>query len=230
LITAVLEVPETAERTTVRFVTRRMRSAQRFDRVPEFIDVAERMPHAADILARLFRESGHWSDLGGWLVEYASSDWAVSEWSVAQFATMFPSDHDAPEAVFQFLADRLSTDSSLPMLAVAAQRLAAWDPAEARVRIRDRADSAAHPLERRLLALAAVAADDEPAFVRGILAEFEENAPTLAMRARVDSDRSVSLLTSRARRRPRHILQAVTCFRSLRTLTMRTTSVRPGRG
>jgi hypothetical protein len=67
------------------------------------------------------------------------------------------------------------------MLAVAAQRVAAWRADEARVLIRQRAESAAHPLERRILALAGLAADEEPGFARRLLAEFEENAPTLEM-------------------------------------------------
>jgi hypothetical protein len=181
LITEVLAAPETAERTTVRFVTRRMRQEEQFDRVEEFAEVAERMPHAADVLARLFRDSGHWEEMDDWLVDYAGSDWAVSEWSVAQFATMFPSDEEVSDSIFYFLADQLVAESSLPMLAVAAHRLAAWDPAEARVLIRERADSAAHPHERRILALAAIAAEEEPSFVRELLSEFDENVPTLEM-------------------------------------------------
>jgi hypothetical protein len=67
------------------------------------------------------------------------------------------------------------------MLAVAAQRLASWNPNEARVMIRERAERAGHPLERRILALAAMSADDEPGFARQLLSEFDENAVTLEM-------------------------------------------------
>jgi Reverse transcriptase (RNA-dependent DNA polymerase) len=181
LITSVLEAPEIAERTTIRFVTRRMRQAEQFDRVAEFAEVAERMPHAADILARLFRDSGAWADLADWFVGYASSEWAVSEWSVAQFATMFPANASAPRNIFNFFAEELVGDSTIPMLAVAAQRLAAWDANEARVLIRERSERAAHPQERRILALAGIAAEDEPGFARNVLSEFEENSATLQM-------------------------------------------------
>jgi hypothetical protein len=181
LITSALASPETAARTTIRFVTRRMRQTGRFERVPGFANVAERMPHAADILARLFRDSDYWRELDEWLVEYAGSDWAVSEWSVAQFSTMFPSHEDVPDSISSFLADRVLANSSLPMLAVAAQRVSAWEPDDARVLIRERAENTAHPQERRILALSAVAAGEEPGFVRGLLSEFEENAPTLEM-------------------------------------------------
>jgi hypothetical protein len=181
LISTVLGAPEMAERTTIRFATRRMRQSGRFDRVAEFAEVARRMPHAADILARLFRDSDHWQELDEWFIEYAGSDWAVSEWSVAQFATMFPSDGLVSDGTFDFLADQLVANSSVPMLAVAAQRLAAWDADEARVRIRERAETVVHPLERRVLALAATAADEEPGFARELLAEFEENSATLEM-------------------------------------------------
>lgn len=181
LINTVLGAPEMAERTTIRFVTRRMRQSGRFDRLPEFVEVANRMPHAADILARLFRDSGRWQELDEWFVDYAGSDWAVSEWSVAQFATMFPSDESVSDNIVNFLAEQLTAESSVPMLAVAAQRLAAWDANEARVLIRERARSVAHPMERRILALAAIAADEEPGFARELLSEFEENSTTLEM-------------------------------------------------
>jgi hypothetical protein len=181
LISEVVGSPESADRTAIRFVTRRMRERKRFDRVPEFVEVANRMPHAADILARLFRDSEHWQELEDWFLEYADSEWAVSEWSVAQLATMFPSEGPIGDDVFDFLADQLLGGSSVPMLAVAAQRLSAWDPDEARVLIRERAETVTHPLERRILALSALGAGDEPNFVRALLSEFEENSATLDM-------------------------------------------------
>jgi hypothetical protein len=181
LIDALLEEPHRAERTSVRFATRRMLNSGQLERTQEFVDAAERMPHAADILARLFRESGHWEHLSDWFLEYAASDWAVSEWSVAQFATMFPSEGDVPDAIVEFLGNALVREGSLPLLAVAAQRLAAWTPNEARVQIRERAGGTAHPLERRVLVLAALNADEEPGFARTLLSEFEENSPTLEM-------------------------------------------------
>jgi hypothetical protein len=181
LITSVLASPETANRTTIRFVTRRMRQAERFHRVGEFADAADRMPHAADLLARLFRDSDQWNELDQWFLDYAASDWAVSEWSLAQFATMFPSDADVPDSIYDFVVNRVVADSSLPMLAVAAQRVAAWNADDARVLFRERAETAAHPHERRILALASLAADEEPSFVRRLLSEFEENSATLEM-------------------------------------------------
>jgi hypothetical protein len=158
-----------------------MRQTGRFERVAEFAEKANRMPHAADILARLFRDSGYWQQLDTWFVDYAESDWATSEWSVAQFATMFPSDQPVSDALTEFFTVRLTTDLTIPMVAVVAQRLAAWNGDDARLLIRERARTAAHPLERRILAIAAISADEEPGFARQLLSEFEENAATLEM-------------------------------------------------
>src|SRR5437867_1399982 len=58
LVTRLLACPEVASRTSVRFATTRIRSHQAYDIVPAFVDVALRVPHAADHLARMLRDSG----------------------------------------------------------------------------------------------------------------------------------------------------------------------------
>src|SRR5205823_6966653 len=62
LIDRLLEQPESANRTSVKFATHRMRKHGVFDRVDDFVGAAERMPHCADGLARLFRDSGKWRE------------------------------------------------------------------------------------------------------------------------------------------------------------------------
>jgi hypothetical protein len=181
LINQILERPERANRTSVRFATERMRRYRMFDRIEEFAGCAERMPHVADALARLFRDAGVWSDLSDWYVGYATSNWGVIDWSVAQFGTMFPSGQRGPSQVQEYLSGETTSSSSLTVLALGAQRLAAWDKGEARVVIREAAKRNDHPLARRVLALAALSAGDDRTFIRGLLSEFEENRATLTM-------------------------------------------------
>lgn len=178
LLDRVIARPERASRTTLNFLSPRMRKEKAFGRVPELAAVAHRIPQGADALARIFRDSGHWRQMDDWYVEHAASDWGRIEWSVAQLGTMFPSSKELP-VVSEFLAARLVENSSLQLTAVAAQRLAAWDPPTARAAIRERAAKVDHPLQRRVLALAALAADEEPSWVQGQLSEFEDNRPLL---------------------------------------------------
>lgn len=178
LLDRVVVRPERASRTTLNFLSPRMREARTFDRVPELAAVAHRMPQSADALARIFRDSGYWRQLDSWYVEHAGSDWGRVEWSVAQLGTMFPSSEEPP-AVGAFMAERLVENTSLQMTAVAAQRLAAWDAPTARAAIRERASKVDHPLQRRVLALAALTAGEERSWVEAQLSDFEDNRPLL---------------------------------------------------
>jgi hypothetical protein len=95
---------------------------------------------------------------------------------------MFSSDHPAGRDVQEALTGRLSRGNTpLPMMAVAAQRLAAWSPADARVVIGDAANKSTDALHRRVLALAGLHAGCRRREVRRWLQEHEENAPTLAL-------------------------------------------------
>ncbi len=181
LIDRILASPEVASGTSVRFATVRMRNHQQYGRVQEFIDKAHLMPHAAGSLARLFRDSERWRDLDGWYTQYCGSDWMTTTWPAAQYATMFPRETSVPPLADYF--ERLLTvgPASLEMMAVAADRLASWHPARARVAIRECAKSPRTPLERRVLALAALTAGDERIYVTELLSEFEDNAVLLQM-------------------------------------------------
>src|SRR6266511_260367 len=178
LLDRVIAKPERASRTTLNFLSPRMRKERAFGRVSELAAVANRLPQGADALARIFRDSQHWRQMDDWYVEHAGSDWGRIEWSVAQLGTMFPSSEEPP-VVSEFFSARLIENTSLQMTAVAAQRLAAWDAPTARAAIRERAAKVDHPLQRRVLALAALTADEEPAWVGSQLAEFEDNRPLL---------------------------------------------------
>lgn len=181
LVDLLLASPEHASRTSVRFASTRMREHEEFDRVNEFVEQAHRMPHVADHLARLFRDSGVWHELDEWYEDYAKGEWAMIPWSVAQLGTLFPVDEYYERTAHHFAEVLSSGQAPLPLTAVAAQRLASWDSDTARVAIREAAKTAQHPLVRRTLALAALASDEERPFIRGLLDEFEENSITSAM-------------------------------------------------
>lgn len=178
LIDRLLSKPTKASRTSLKFVSARLRKNGLFGRVDEFASAAHEMPHGADALARLFRDSGRWRDLQDWYVDYARSDWGRIEWSVAQFGTMFPSAEMSPP-VAELFVELLPANTSLSLTAVAAQRMSVWDPPRARALIRERLAKADHPLQRRVLALAALEAGEDSGFVQAVLSEFEDNVPTL---------------------------------------------------
>jgi hypothetical protein len=181
LIDELLEVPEISPRTGIRFATRRIRDFEQWQFVERFIDTAERMPHAADSLARLFRDADRWSDLVDWYLDYLDSGWNAVDWSSAHLGTMFPSSVAPSQALTGQFAAFVAESDSLVVLAVASQRLASWDPDLARQAIRAGIDEAQHPLHRRVLALAAVRAGEERDLVRDWLSEFEETSVTLQM-------------------------------------------------
>lgn len=190
LVDELLDNPTESDRTSVKFVTRRMREQNYYAPVPDFAERAQEMPHVADALARLFRDSEHWRDMCPWYCDYSKSPWGDVRWSVAQMGTMFPSVVPAKKAtqnklkpVKKLFADLLTKPGPMPLLALAAQRLAAWDPSEARPILRDAAEAADHPLNRRVFALAGVMAGEERAVTRRVLSEFEENAVTRDMLA-----------------------------------------------
>jgi hypothetical protein len=159
-----------------------MRAHATFARVSDFAEQANRMPHVADHLARLFRDSGYWHELQGWYVTYTKRWRARLPWSIGQYGTMFPSGAAVESQLVETFADLLGTSgTSLPLLSVAAQRVAAWRPTEARVLLRELAGSESHPLSRRTLALAALHAGEVATVIRGMLQQHEENALVLAM-------------------------------------------------
>ena len=197
LIDRVLAAPETTERTTIRFMTTRMREHDLFDRVPEITAQVSRLPHGADHLARLFRDSGVWADVQDGYVTYAKRWRMRLPWAVSQLATMFPSNKRVAPSLREFFAGALSSAGTpLPLITVAAQRLAAWDPKEARVLIREAARQESHPMTRRSLGLAAIHAGELKSVVRKLLQQNEENALILAMLEDVDFNKKAVPVTA----------------------------------
>jgi Reverse transcriptase (RNA-dependent DNA polymerase) len=181
LIDQLIDDPEHADRSLIHFATERMRGHRLKSRRRALIAVAERMPHGADHLARAFRDLGWWRGLQDWYLDYRSGPWAVLDWSVANFGAMFPSSGRVSGAIHECMAETLTSRPSIPLFALAAQRLASWKPMLARDTIREVLPAADHPLERRILGLAALQVNEERSFIRGVLGEYDENVATLQM-------------------------------------------------
>jgi hypothetical protein len=182
LVDRILAEPEKLGRTSVKFAAKRMRENNRRYRVQDLLLAANRMPHASDAWARLFRDVFTSPSLQDWYLDYAASDWATHEWSVAQFGRMFPSSRAPQRRLREFFASAIrDANTSLPLLALACQRLGAWDPVEARSAYRDAFRRAASPHARRVLALSSLGAGETRTQVRTWLTTDPENAPTLAM-------------------------------------------------
>ncbi len=179
LVDRILEHPEQAAQTSIRFATHRLKDHELPGVVDRFIEAAPRMPQGAPHLSRLFRHTGSWQQLPAWFAEYVKSDWNVIAWSVAQLGTMFPGQWHAPAESRDLMAGFLTPGQEISLFALGAQRIATWAPASARSLFRDLAPKLADPHLRRVLALAALNAGEEVVWVQKVLGEFEENRPTL---------------------------------------------------
>jgi hypothetical protein len=173
--------PERAARTTIKFVTTRMRWRNIYSRIAPFIETASHMPQGADSLARLFRDSGVWHDLIDWYLDYALGPWGKIDWSVAQLGTMFAVNGRMPISLEEFFLSLLGNKHSLALTALASQRLAMFGSDEVRYVLREAATFSDNPMHRRVLALSALQAGEPRAVIRRILSEFEENSVTLEM-------------------------------------------------
>jgi hypothetical protein len=186
LIDRLLEVPEKADRTSIRFATTRIRE-QRLKfrrlrkRIDRLVDAAPRMPHGADHLARVFSDSRIWRKRDDWFLDYAASPWGQMSWSVAQIGTMFPTNTRPPRKVIDKFTEFLTPESEFPIFALSAQRLSSWTPNQIAELLWDLKDRISGPQERRIISLAAAQAGLGKEFIRGVLSEFEENQLTLAM-------------------------------------------------
>jgi len=173
--------PESAPHSSIRFAARRIRDKKLWREADPLIRVAWQMPHGADHIGRLLRDSGKWQGLTDWYLDYVSSPWGCFDWSIGQLGGMFPGSGEIPGAITQYFASVIPQHRELPLAAFAAHRLAAWRPNEARPVLRDAAKAAADPLERRCLVLALLQAGERRPLVRALLAEFPENRVTLRM-------------------------------------------------
>ncbi len=182
LIDKIINNPEKANRTSIKFAAMRMRKHGSRYRAQELINTAQRMPHAADAWARLFKGIFKNNSLQDWYLEYVNSNWATHEWAVAHFGRMFPSSIKPRKPLRDYFEQSIrDANTGLPLLAVAAQRMSEWDRDEARDAYREGYRRSATPHARRVLALAALRAGESRTTVKAWLSMDVENAPTLAM-------------------------------------------------
>lgn len=162
MIEGILSNKDKVSRTTLRFATTRMRSHKKFRKVPDLLSSAHRMPHCADHLARLFRESVGVSDYQDWYLDYVKSPWASYEWAIANFGTALRAQGRRPrKATREYFAAVLADGrTSLPLFALAAQRLSNWDPDTCRLALREAVRSTANPHHLRVAAFAGIASGE----------------------------------------------------------------------
>ncbi len=107
LVDKLLARPEVASRTSLRFATTRIRSHEAYELVPAFVEAALRLPHAADHLARMLRDSEIWRELGEWYVENSRRYNHSLTWTMYHLGTMFPSDEKPSDALVQYWIEDL---------------------------------------------------------------------------------------------------------------------------
>lgn len=182
LVDAVLEDREASDRSVVRFVSSRMRDHRILYRVSDLVRVSVRMPHAADHLSRLFRKFVPQGEMQDWFSDYVGSTWNQFEWATAQYATAITPRKVPRRATRSLFSEFLSApNASLPLLAVAAQRLSVWDARLALEIIEDRVASEVSSQNCRVLSLAALQAGAPGKLVRRWLSQHDENYLTMLM-------------------------------------------------
>lgn len=183
LIERILDDPENASRTTIRFVTSRMRTHGLALHMDAFIEKARQMPHGADHLARLFRDFGTWRELEDWYLEYLGNSGRMIEWTAYQFGTMFPDSESVSKTLVRTFAEGLAS-GRLPLLMVplVIQRLSRWDADVARGLIEQEARSGRynHPFAVRAMAFSGLTVGVSTATTRSLLQQFTETIPQLA--------------------------------------------------
>jgi len=108
LVDKILSAPDKANRTSIKFAALRMIEHNSRYRAQELVQLAKQMPHAADSLAGLFKLVFTSASLQEWFLDYARSDWAVFEWTVAQYGRMFSSSSTSTFAVMRRRGPRLA--------------------------------------------------------------------------------------------------------------------------
>jgi len=92
-------------------------------RAQELVQLAKQMPHAADSLAGLFKLVFTSASLQEWFLDYARSDWAVFEWTVAQYGRMFSSSSTPSKAMLDYV-ESIVTNPGRPLGTAARTRIA----------------------------------------------------------------------------------------------------------
>lgn len=182
LIERVLDAPEAAGRTKVKFMVSRMLEHRVHYHAEELVQAAPRMPHCADSLARYMRARYSLDSLAEWFLSEIKGAWNLLQWPLSHYLGMFPSGSQPTGELRDFAASMVTDmNTELPLLTIAAQRLAAWSQDMARSAIASTIDHRSNPLERRALALSALSAQETRFTTRKWLVQHGGNAPTLLM-------------------------------------------------
>src|SRR5258708_9229535 len=144
LLDQVIDSPESTDRTTIRFAMTRMRRQHVESRLDGLFNTAHRIPHGPNHLTPAFPHFALCRTHADWYIEYSDGPLNRIGWSVAALGTMFPNKPHPPRIVIDRFARFLSERSSLPMLALGAQRLSEWDPRQARDLLHHLAERADH--------------------------------------------------------------------------------------
>ena len=168
-----LSNPDVASRSDGKLALRSLREYEIFDRLPEWIEAAHRVPHLADSLSRYFADARLKNADGidrheEWFLNYVTTPWGRLDWARAQHALAFSSE-DMPAGVVGLLWSWLETGTDVQTIAVATQRLASHDGRRFRTTVRQRIDSVADPLLLRVFGLGLVTAGDTQQMVKSIL-------------------------------------------------------------
>jgi hypothetical protein len=170
MLERLLENPEVASRTSVRFALSRVRKHRLFDHLDAIVEAAPMMPHVADDIAQTIRAAGQATERADWFDEYCAGVWGGYSWSQARMASMFD-DKSAPSSTASLgrMTDWFSNETDLPRVAVAARKLAQWKKTDAKEIARERLMTAYSPAVRRIMAYTFVGLRGDRAALRSSL-------------------------------------------------------------
>lgn len=181
----IVDKVEAAERTTVSHACA-LATERGVEAVARLlVDVADRLPQAADHLADLFRHFELGREMQDWFLAFQASDWGEQHWAVAHLAAILPPDLPPSDQLVTRFAEMLNarsaTRAQLPTTKITALRLCLWNEKHRLDILRNALDRTVHPQEIRVLALLAAAAGEERFQVRKWLGTYPDNTATLAM-------------------------------------------------
>lgn len=182
LIERVLDNPSAAGRTKVKFMISRMLEHGVHYREGDLVQAVPRMPHCADSLAWYMRTRFTQESLEEWFLSEIGSAWDLLQWPYSHFLGMFATNGKPTAALLDYVAERVADQNTeLPFLAVAVQRLSAWNEGSARTTIGSTIGHRSDPHQRRVLTLAALAANETRRTCRNWLSQHAANDVTVQM-------------------------------------------------
>ncbi|MDL5159279.1 RNA-directed DNA polymerase [Actinomycetospora termitidis] len=172
----------------VRAVVATLEKMGEYGRVREWMAKAHTFPHLIDVLASYFRDFAEETDQAPagaahavyekWAESFLTSEWATLDWVASQVVLSLPVKY-LGQFQRDLLRSWLESSENVQKVAIAGQRLGAYEPASCRDRIRRRVDRLNDPLLLRALAMALLGAGDDRDSVRAVLLRDARNALTI---------------------------------------------------